>query len=61
MFPVNNPTPPTPPPPKKKPLTTICQQKLLIIHVKIIQNFVHLKSKNCPKLRKMELNANMGA
>lgn len=60
MFPVNNPTPPTPPP-QKKPLTTICQQKLLIIHVKVIQNFVHLKSKNCPKLRKMELNANMGA
>lgn len=60
MFPVNNPTPPPPSP--QKTLTTKCQQKLLIIlHVKIIQNFVHLKSKNCPKLRKMELNANMGA
>lgn len=46
MFPVNNPTPPTLPPPKKNPNNEMPTKTTVIIHVKIIQNFVHLKSKN---------------
>lgn len=47
MFPVNNPTPSTlPPPPKKKnPNNEMPTKTTVIIHVKIIQNFVHLTEK----------------
>lgn len=59
MFPVNNPTPSPPKNPNNEMPTKTTHYTCK--NNSKFRSFNSLKSKNGPKLRKMELNANMGA